>query len=206
MKSLRHRLPRPALWAGLTLVAAWALFFWRFAAPNPANRLTYPPGDFSQQFGVFRDIACQALADGRLPLWADCLYAGYLFHADPQAQLFYPPVWLLNLVLRAQGWGHFPLGALVAEVALHYLLASLCMYAFLRSLKLRATAAVLGALVFAYGGYLTGSPPAQTGILETVTWLPLALLLVGAAISGLTLLVCVVLLASSRRLRGSSPG
>ncbi len=170
MKALRAQLPH------LVLVAAWALFFWRFAAPNPADRLTYPPGDFSQQFGVFRDIAYQSLAVGRLPLWADCLYAGYPFHADPQAQLFYPPVWLVYLILRAQGWGNFPLGALVAEAALHYLLASLFMYAFLRSLKLRATAAVLGALVFAYGGYLTGSPPVQTGILETVVWLPLALL------------------------------
>src|SRR5688572_28733196 len=82
-------------------------------------------------------------------------------------------------VLRAQGWGHFPLEAMVAEVVLHYLLASVLMYWFLRSLQLRPAAAVLGALVFAYGGYLTGSPPVQTGILETVAWLPLALLCAG---------------------------
>src|SRR5688572_28527863 len=160
----------------LVLVGAWGLFFWRFAAPNPADRLTYPPGDFSQQFGVFRAVAYEALASGRLPLWADCLYSGYPFHADPQAQLFYPPVWVVFAGLRAQGWGHFPLEALVIEVVLHYLLASVFMYWFLRSLKLHVGAAVLGALVFAYSGYLTGSPPVQTGILETVVWLPLALL------------------------------
>ncbi|MCC6189257.1 MAG: YfhO family protein, partial [Anaerolineales bacterium] len=170
MKRLQTALPY------LALAAAWALFFWRFAAPDPADRLTYPPGDFSQQFGVFRAVAYQALLRGQLPLWAGCLYSGYPFQADPQSQLFYPPIWLIFAFLRLQGWGHFPLGALVAEVALHYLLASLFMFWFLRALRLRPAAALAGALVFAYGGYLTGSPPLQTGILETVTWLPLALL------------------------------
>jgi hypothetical protein len=163
----------------LVLLAAWALFFWRFAAPDPADRLTYPAGDFSQQFGVFRAIAYHALVDGRLPLWADCLYAGYPFQADPQSQLFYPPVWAVFGVLRAQGWGHFPLEALVAEVVLHYLLASLFMYWFLLSLRLGPAAAVLGAVVWTYGGYLTGFPPVQPGILETAVWLPLALLCAG---------------------------
>ncbi|HLE30539.1 MAG TPA: YfhO family protein [Anaerolineales bacterium] len=172
----------------LTLIAAWALFFWRFAAPSLADRVTYPAGDFTMQFGVFRDLAYRALAAGRFPLWADCLNSGYPLHADPQAQIFYPPVWLTFGFLRLGGWGHFPIEALVAEAAFHYLFLSLFLFLFLSSLKLRPAAALLGALVFTYGGYLTGSPPLQTATLETDTWLPLALLFSSR-------------LAASRRLR-----
>ena len=172
----------------LVLLGAWALFFWRFAAPTVGDRLSYVPGDFSQQFGVFRDIAYRSLIGGRLPLWAECLDSGYPFYADPQAQLFYPPVWAIFGLLRLQGWGNFPLGALVAEAALHYLLTSLLLFAFLRSLRLRPWAALLGSIVYTYGGYLTGSPPLQTAVLEAGTWLPLALLFAGR-------------LAETRRLR-----
>ncbi len=166
----------PNLLPLLTLLGAWALFFWRFAVPAPGDRVTYPAGDFTQQFGVFRDVAYRALIAGRLPLWANCLYFGYPFHADPQAQVFYPPMWLTFGVLRWQGWGNFPIQALVAEVSAHYLFLSLFLFLFLRSLALRPWAASLGALIFTYGGYLTGYPPLQTAVLEVNLWLPLALL------------------------------
>jgi len=166
------------LWPYLTLVGVWALFFWRFAAP-PSDRVAYPAGDFTETFGVFRDIVYRALLAGRFPLWADCLWSGYPLHADPQAALFYPPTWLIFLILRVQNWGHFPIEALTAEVALHYLFLSFFLFLFLSSLSLRRSAAVLGAVVFTYGGYLTGSPPLQTATLEVNTWLPLALLFVG---------------------------
>jgi hypothetical protein len=163
----------------LVLVGLWTLFFWRFVAPA-GDRLSYAPGDFSQQFGLFRDIAYHSLIAGRLPLWAECLDSGYPFYADPQAQLFYPPLWLIYGWLRLQGWGNFPLGALTAEAALHYLLASLLTFWFLRSLQLRRAAALLGALVYAYGGYLTGWPPLQTAVLEVSALLPLTLLCAGS--------------------------
>lgn len=172
-RSLRYWIP------SITLLSAWALFFWRFAGPTPADRVTYPAGDFTQQFGVFRDVAYRSLLAGQWPLWADCLYSGYPFHADPQAQVFYPPAWFTFGVLRLGGWGHFPIEALVLETALHYLALSFFLFFFLRSLNLKPSAAVLGALVFTYGGYLTGSPPLQTATLNTDTWLPLALLCAG---------------------------
>ena len=169
----------PNLLPVLTLLGAWALFFWRFAAPAPGDRVTYPAGDFTQQFGVFRDVAYRALIAGQLPLWADCLYSGYPFHADPQAQVFYPPMWFTFGVLRWQGWENFPIEALVVEVGAHYLFLSLFLFLFLRSLALRPWAAALGALIFTYGGYLTGYPPLQTAVLEVNLWLPLALLFAG---------------------------
>ncbi|MDA0698856.1 MAG: hypothetical protein O3B16_03330 [Chloroflexi bacterium] len=157
------------------LAGLWALFFWRYFAAPP-NQVVFPDGDFTQQFFVFRSLAFRELAAGRLPLWTDCFFGGYPFHADPQAQLFYPPVWLSFGALRLLGYGHFPLLALTAETVAHYLIAGLGAYAFLRAETGRGLAALAGALVFTFGGYLTGYPPLQTGILETAAWLPLLLL------------------------------
>lgn len=163
----------------LALLLIWALFFWRFAAPNPVDRLTYERGDFSETFGVFRDLTYRALNAGRLPLWAECLWSGYPLHADPQAQVFYPPAWLTFAGLRALGYGHFPLEALTLESALHYLFTSIFYYAFLRSRGVRQAAAVFGAVTYTYGGYLTGYAPLQTAVLHSNLWLPLALLFAG---------------------------
>jgi hypothetical protein len=166
---------RRSLWPALPLLAAWALWFWRFFFAPGADRIAYPPGDFTETFGVFRDIAYRAVVQGRLPLWADCLWSGYPLHADPQAQVFYPPLWLIFGALRLQGWAHFPIEALAAEVAFHYLVLSCLVFLFLRSLQLSRTASLLGALAFTYGGFLTGAPPLQTAKLEVAIWLPLAL-------------------------------
>ena len=168
----------------LTLVGLWVAFFWQYFVPG-VGRVTFPAGDFTYQFYVFRDIAYRALAAGHLPLWADCLFAGYPFQADPQSQLFYPPVWVIFGFLRLTGWGNFPILALTVEATLHYLMVSCLLFLFLRG-ELEAfqpsapqpaiaIAALVGSIAFTYGGYLTGYAPLQTAILETVTWLPLVL-------------------------------
>ncbi|MBI5715307.1 MAG: YfhO family protein [Chloroflexi bacterium] len=172
----------------IILAALWLLFFWRYFIPT-ADRVTFPDGDFTLQFFVFRDIAYRAIAQGHLPLWANCLMAGYPFQADPQSQLFYPPIWISFSILKLLGWGNFPLIALTIEATSHYLLASIFTFLFLRAelsnfqhptsnyqSPITNYSALLGAIVFTYGGFLTSYPPLQTGILETATWLPLILL------------------------------
>ncbi len=159
----------------LVLLLLWTLFCWRFLTPNEADRLAFPEGDFSHHYYVYRAFAYRELVAGRFPLWMDCVFAGYPFQADPQSALFYPPV-AINLALhRLMGWGHLPLTALQLEALLHLLLASLLTYAFLRGKVRHRLAALLGAVTFAYGGYLTGYPPLQIAILEGAVWLPLAL-------------------------------
>lgn len=174
----------PVVVQGAVGLGVWLLFFWRFITPDAADRVVFPDGDFTQQFYIFRDIAYRQLASGQLPLWANCFFGGYPFHADPQSQLFYLPVWVSFGLLRLMGYGHFPLMALTLEVLAHYLLVGVFVYMWLRD-EVEAEsawagwAALVGALLFTFGGYLTGYPPLQTGILETVTWLPLALWALG---------------------------
>ena len=159
----------------LILILLWGLFSWRFLTPNEADRVVFPEGDFSHHYYVYRAFGYRELAAGRFPLWMGCVFAGYPFQADPQSALFYPPVMANFGFHRLMGWGHFPLSALQTEALLHLLLASLLTYAFLRSEVRRRLAALLGAVTFAYGGYLTGYPPLQVAILEGAVWLPLAL-------------------------------
>ncbi|HCU81001.1 MAG TPA: hypothetical protein DGN60_07540 [Chloroflexi bacterium] len=157
------------------LLLLWILFFWRFFADGP-NRVVFPDGDFTQQFFMFRTIAFRQLLSGNIPLWTDCFFGGYPFHADPQAQLFYPPVLLNFGVVRLLGYDSFPMIALTVETILHYLAISIFGYLFLKEECGSRIGALSGSIILTYGGYLTGYPPLQTASLETATWMPLILL------------------------------
>jgi len=164
------------LGAVLLLIALTLLFYWRYLTPNELDRVYFPQGDFTDHYYVYRTIALRELRAGRFPRWIDCVFSGYPFQADPQSSLFYPPAMGIILLFLAMGYGHLPLMAFEAEAVLHVLLAALLTYAFLRLSLRRRLAAVLGAVVFAFGGYLSSYPPLQIAILESAIWLPLALI------------------------------
>ncbi len=167
--------------AGLILLPL--LFWWQLWAPSPAERSTLPEGDFSGQYYPLQLFAARELAEAKLPAWNPYLNAGQPGLADIQTGFFYPPNLLLNLALRLLGVP-YGLGTLTAQVVLHFSLASLFTYLFVRHLARRAgarrTAArgagLVAALSFTYSGYLTSFPVQQPTILETAVWLPLVLL------------------------------
>ena len=86
------------IFAGLVL-----LFYWRILTSNPADRQSFPPGDFHAQFWAFATFEVRELSAGRLPLWNPYTFAGAPFWADVQAAVFYPPS-LLTILLSAP-WG-----------------------------------------------------------------------------------------------------
>lgn len=157
------------------ILALIALFFWRLWAPNPADRVAFPIGDFTHQYYPLRRFVAASLAAGHLPFWNPYIFGGQPGLADPQAAALYPPA-----VLNALLWGaRFPLVALELEVVAHIALAAVGAYAFIRSaLRLGGLPALTGAVVFAFGGYLTGFPIEQITILESAAWLPWLLLAV----------------------------
>ena len=82
------------------------LFWWRLWAPDPADRMAIPAGDFSSQYYPLQSFAAQELAAGRLPTWDAYLNAGQPGLGDIQTGFFYPLNLLPNLVLalrRAAG-------------------------------------------------------------------------------------------------------
>ncbi len=177
----RRRLRATAPIAALVLL--WLLFFWRLLTPVPADRLTFQQGDFTLQFLAYRQLAYRQFAAGRFPVIEECLYSGYPFQADPQSQVLYPPVLAAMLIGRVLGWAEYPLRALEWEVMLHVLLAAISAYLFLRVGTRRAgkpplhrMAALIGAVAYGFGGFMTGYAMLQTAILQTAAWLPLILL------------------------------
>ncbi|MFC2046364.1 YfhO family protein [Chloroflexota bacterium] len=165
------------------------LFWWRLWAFDPADRAVIPHGDFTSQYYPLQLFGARELAEGRLPAWDPYISAGQPGLADIQTGTFYPLNLLPNLVLALLGLP-FGLGRLTAQVVLHFSLASLFTYLFVRHLARRAGARIpaarfggaVAALTFTYSGYLTSFPVQQLTILETAIWLPLILLFLDRAI------------------------
>jgi Bacterial membrane protein YfhO len=171
----------PDLLAVLTLVALWLIFFWRLYTPTNADRLSISQSDFSSQYYNFSVYQARRFDAGTLlPLWNPYNYAGSPFLADPQAAVAYPVRWLF-LALYAGRWSY---SALEVEVMAHFLLTSLLMYALARQITGRALGGLVAAIAFTYGGYLNSFPIQQVTILESGTWLPLALLGIHQATRG----------------------
>lgn len=158
------------------------LFWWRLWALDIADRATIPSGDFTEQYYPLQLFAARAWAEGRLPAWDPYLNGGQPGLADIQTGAFYPPNLIANLVLIVLGVP-YGLPALTAQVLLHFALASLGTYLFVRQLARRSGARLpaarfagaVGAITFTYAGYLTSFPVQQVTILETAVWLPLVL-------------------------------
>lgn len=166
-----HALPL-LLWT-----AAVALFFW----PMLSGRAHIANGDFSGQFHAFGLFQMRELVAGRFPLWSAGSFSGFPFAADPQAAVFYLPRWITQLV--SLPW-RFPYYALQLEAVAHVWLAGVLTYLLAFDLTRRRAAALLGALAFGLGGYLTSYPILQLAILETIVWLPATLLMLRRAILG----------------------
>jgi 4-amino-4-deoxy-L-arabinose transferase-like glycosyltransferase len=166
-----HRLPL-ALWTALC-----ALFFATLLLG--VERL--PSGDFSGQFHAFAIFQAQEMAAGRLPLWSPGSYGGFPFAADTQAAVFYPLRWLTVFVSVPWGFSYY---LLEIEAIGHIWLAGLFTYSLAFAITGERWPALLAALAFALGGYLTSYPTQQLAILETITWLPLVLLFLRVAVLG----------------------
>ncbi len=164
--------------AAVLLFALWLVFFWRLFTPVAADQASLRQGDFSGQFVAFGAYQFQRMSQGEIPLWNPWNNGGMPFLADPQTAVFYPPR-LLTIALSglAGGWSYH---ALELEMAVHVLAFTLMMYLLLRrmtrNLQGSVPGALLAAIISGYGGWTSGYPPLQLAILESGTWLPVALL------------------------------
>lgn len=167
----------------LVLIAVLVLlFFWRILTPRLEDRAVFPPGDFTDQFWAFRMYEARAFANGRLPLWSEDYNSGHPFLADVQSAVFYPIGLAWTLGVTALHGADFTLLDLEAEAIFHFMLAGIFTFLLARRLIGSRLAALVSAVTFVFGGYLTSYPPQQLAILETATWLPLLLLCLDLAL------------------------
>jgi len=106
------------------------------------------------------------IKDGLLPLWNPYSYCGQPLLATLQTSVLYP----LNLLLLLS----FDLGFNLI-IVLHFFLAGVFTYFFIKTLKGSDIGALIGALTFMLSGYLLSVHNLLPHLLS-VTWLPLILL------------------------------
>jgi membrane protein YfhO len=160
-------------YVALASLAFTYLFFIEYLSPL---RRVHIPYDLSGFHYPLADYAFQALKQGRFPQWDPSIYCGISFAGNSQAALLYPPSWLMF----AANWGRARLSfqSLEVLVVAHVWLAFLLCFVWLRGRKewhgrkLNDLACVLGAGVFAFGGYACLQLQ-HLGLIGGYTWFPL---------------------------------
>jgi hypothetical protein len=108
------------------------------------------------------------------PLWDPFPYNGVPIHADPQAQIFYPPTWLA-LVAGNLTHGHKLFYWVEGLIPLHMALGGVFCFWLLRRMGVGRPAAFLGASVYEIGPFFA-SQAQHLGAICCAAWLPLMVL------------------------------
>ena len=119
-----------------------------------------------QQF-PWRQLAVDLIRQGELPFWNPYTHAGTPLLANFQSAVFYP----LNLLYFFLDF--YP--TWVLQIVLQSLLGGIFLYFYLRQLKLKKTACLLGTLSFSFSGFFIAWLEWGT-VLQAGLWLPLILL------------------------------
>jgi hypothetical protein len=128
--------------------------------------------DQALQVRPWLDYEARELHAGRIPLWDPYQVGGQSLIGQVQPGLANPLNWLLFAM--PLGDGHIPLGVLHWYwVLIHWAAAAFC-YALCRELKAGIGASLLGASVWAFGGFMGHSGTPQ--FLMSALWIPVVLL------------------------------
>ena len=123
-------------------------------------------GDTYPYFFPQKQLMAQAFAKAELPLWHDRTGLGYPLHAESQAGIFYPSNQVLYRLFDVNRAYSF-------SVILHYGLAFVFAWRFVRTQFVSMWPALLGAVIYVYGWF-----PALISLEWSIiggAWLPAAL-------------------------------
>jgi len=153
----------PHFLAGLALFFTSFLFFYDLF--EKGYLLT--ERDLAPYFIPPRFFWAESLKQWDFPLWNPYQFSGHPFFANPQNAALYPFNGLFFL---------FPFDiAFNSIIILHFFLAGLFTYLFLRDLKVGPTGSLISGLIWMLGGYLLSVHSLLT-ILLSVVWTPLMML------------------------------
>lgn len=179
------------LWPILLLVALAIAFYWKFffrgLIPFPGDLMvgSYLPwldykwgnvvgvvvknnfiSDIFSEFYPDKVAFAQAFLSHQWPAWNAYLYSGYPLYADFNSGYLNPFNLLLTIFGSMRGWSLLvisqPVGAMLA------------MYLFLRNMKKEKFPAIIGSIVYGFGGFaMTWSQYVNAGFV--MIWMPLIL-------------------------------
>jgi hypothetical protein len=156
----------------ILLLAILALtFFWKIVFTD--DYTLCGAGDNLTQFYPWYFFSAYSYKLGVVPLWNPYQYSGYPFSGEGQAGIFYP----LNIVLSLLPTkAVLDIQAFEGMVVLHFFLAAVSMFAFLRRLQRSSLASIVGALCFAFNGFLIGYATGVVAIVYSSIYMPLIFL------------------------------
>ena len=144
------------------------IFYWSpLTDPN-----TTPQWDAIDVHYSLQRYFADEIRSGSLPVWADYVFSGFPFLADPQPGAWYPLNWPFFLI------GITP-KVIQLEIAFHCLLAAIGAFLLARR-WLPRNPSLLAALFYAFSGFFAGHA-SHVGMFQTAAWLPWILLSLHAA-------------------------
>src|SRR3989338_2150669 len=151
----------------------WADQFWGFVAGVPYKNIALT--DVFSQLYPWRILAMDLVRSWQLPLWNPYSFMGGPLLANWQSAPFYPLNILMLLFGDVTGYG--------LMVAVQPLLSMWFMLLFLREIKVSKAGSFVGAVSFAFGGFMmTYLEYATTG--QILTFIPLSLWLIERFLHG----------------------
>jgi len=174
--SLINRFRKDLLSAVLLAVLTVA-YFWKIIFTNDYHMLNWQ--DNLTQIYPWYSFAGRSFKSRILPLWNPYQYSGYPFLGEGLAGVFYPLNVVLFLIPAKTG---LSIRAFEGMVILHVFLAAIFMFALLRRLRLSPFSSLVGALVFAFDGFLLSKAINFVPMAYGYVWIPLAFLCFNEAI------------------------
>ncbi|MGQ9603690.1 MAG: YfhO family protein [bacterium] len=105
----------------------------------------------------------RSLRSTKLPLWNPYIFMGYPFWADPQSRALYPVSLFLGLI--------DPQRAMAIDIVVHFFIAILGMYLFLKSVTSDQMGPFFGGLLFGFSGFMATRMGHPTFV-STAAWIP----------------------------------
>ena len=110
-----------------------------------------------------RVIVAEQVRSGQLPLWSDAEAGGVALFADPQSGTFFPPNWMFGFLPSRLAYS--------LCIFLAFAMAGGGAYLYFRRIGLALSAAVFGAVVFEFCGFMVGHR-VHLGLIQTAAFLP----------------------------------
>ncbi|MBI3934460.1 MAG: YfhO family protein [Acidobacteria bacterium] len=151
------------------LLGLSVLFYWKILFTNEAMF----PWDAADYFYPTFGFVQEQLRHLRIPFWDPYVLSGYPIIGDIQAEIFYPPNWLLVLL---SPFSSLPYRLVELQEILHLAMAGLFLYLLAREYVESETAALLGGVLFTFSGAMVARTQ-HVNAIDAMAWSPLIFLL-----------------------------
>lgn len=137
-------------------------FYFNWFSSFSSALWTYGDGEYS--YFSYRKFLLDSWTNGQFPFWNHYINLGFPFYADPQTEVLYPFNILYLLLPFNESFNLL--------MILHFALAGVFCFMFLRSLKFTSYSSLLGAIAFMFCGAIN-TRRGHVSVEYTLIWLPL---------------------------------